>query len=236
MNGVPEAVLLEPPQRPGVTQSRTRSKARAAQPVAPAPAAQPAPDDGVQLLLLALAGMGDGGLEDGALAGAAPPWPLPPDGEVACGLERVRRLQQLGHVLGREELAVLLRARLAEQLLKAGTAAELAALLRVFDKIPERADRLAEQAQLDNSSDNQPDGFELTGLDLATSIAEARRLLAEIEAETGAAADPLPPAACGLPSAGDRPGRVPGAGGTCRRESGAAGAGDDGDDGEAEDE
>ncbi len=166
MNGAPEAMLLEHAACAAPTAPRARSQAGVMQ------SAAAELEDGAELLLWALAG---DGVEDQALTlGQAEAQPY----------ARVRQLRRLGAMLGREELAVLLRARLAEQLLKAGSAAELAALLRVFDKIPERAELQAQQVTVADGANNHPDGFEITGLDLATAVAEAQRLLAEIEDET----------------------------------------------------
>jgi hypothetical protein len=90
--------------------------------------------------------------------------------------EHLRRLEVIGQLLAGRQLAVLLRARLAEMLLAARSPKELAEAMRAFEKLPAGAG--GDGAAL------TPDGApaqELDDGDLRETMDEARRLLRELE-------------------------------------------------------
>lgn len=163
-------LLVEAPRRP----ARRSVKADAAE-------ATNGAARGLELLLWVAAGGGP----EGALAAKA------------CGVSRqalrnlrlehpeaARRameLRRLGEAISRDELSLLLRARVAEMLIQASGASELAALLRVFDKLPVLDSEAQARAEADRAAVDPLAG--ITELDLAASVAEARRLLEEIDAE-----------------------------------------------------
>lgn len=175
--GALEATLLDPP-------AATAPKARGI----PTTGDSAAPDaGGAELLLWMLAGDKRCEAEGRRALGMSVAEAQAVRAACAQRYVRVRQLRSLGALLTREDLALLFRARVAEQLLRSDSASDLAALLRVFDKVPQRAELLDSCPDSGSTNQYQPDGNSLSGLDLAECIAEAQRLLAEIESETGEA-------------------------------------------------
>lgn len=172
--GAVEATLLDPP---AASAAKARGKAAASD--------STAPETGAELLLWVLAGDRQAEADGRRALGLSIAQAKAVREECASRYERVRQLRSLGALLTRDELALLFRARLAELLLRSDSASDLAALLRVFDKVPERADLLGSSQSIAAQTQYQPDGNELSGLDLAECVAEAQRLLAEIEEEAG---------------------------------------------------
>jgi hypothetical protein len=173
--GAVEAMLLEPQAQQA---TKARGKAAASDSAAPEAA-------GNELLLWMLAGDRHCEAEGRRALGLSLAEAKAVRDTHAVRFERVRQLRCLGALLTRDELAVLFRARLAELLLRSDSASDLAALLRVFDKVPQRADLLESSPSEGHSIQYQPDGNDLSSLDLAECIAEAQRLLAQIEEEAG---------------------------------------------------
>lgn len=172
--GAVEATLLEPP----VAQTaKPRAKAAASECAAP--------ETGGELLLWVLAGDRQAEADGRRALGLSIAQAKAVREACAGRYERVRQMRHLGALLTRDELALLFRARLAELLLRSDSASDLAALLRVFDKVPERADLLDASLNATVQTQYQADGNELSGLDLAECVAEAQRLLAEIEEDAG---------------------------------------------------
>jgi hypothetical protein len=169
-----EAMLLEP-------QAAQAPKARGKA----ATCDSAAPETGGELLLWVLAGDRQSEAEGRRALGLSIAEAKTVRDACATRFERVRQLRSLGALLTRDELAVLLRARLAEVLLRSDSASDLAALLRVFDKVPQRAELLESSPGEGHATQYQPDGIDLSSLDLAECVAEAQRLLAEIESEVG---------------------------------------------------
>ena len=89
-------------------------------------------------------------------------------------VQRIRRLRAAGTAIAQGELALMARAVFAELLLNARGGSDLAALIRVFDKLPgaAEADSSSDEALLD----------EISGLSLDEAVQRARRLLSEIDA------------------------------------------------------
>ena len=81
---------------------------------------------------------------------------------------RLRQLQTAGELLDDGELLVLLRARLAEALIEARSVKELSEAARILEKLP--AGESADEADDDD-------------LSLEEAIAEARRLLKELDSD-----------------------------------------------------
>jgi hypothetical protein len=174
--GAVEATLLEPP----ATQAPVAPKARGK--VAAGDSASPEAG-GAELLLWALAGDRQCEAEGRRALGMSIAEAKAVRDAHAGRFERLRQLRNLGALLTRDDLAVLFRARLAELLLRSDSAGDLAALLRVFDKVPQPAELLDAGLDAGQAAKYQPDGNDLSSLDLAECVAEAQRLLAEIEDE-----------------------------------------------------
>jgi hypothetical protein len=89
-------------------------------------------------------------------------------------VQRIRRLRAAGAAIAQSELALMARAVFAELLLSSRGGSDLAALIRVFDKLPAGAgpDELSDEALMD----------EISGLSLGDAVERARRLLSEIDA------------------------------------------------------
>jgi hypothetical protein len=83
-------------------------------------------------------------------------------------LARLRQLSAGGELLDENELLVLLRARLGEALLEADSLRELNEAARILEKLPAAS-------SLDEAEDDE--------LSLEEAIAEARRLLAELDSD-----------------------------------------------------
>ena len=92
-------------------------------------------------------------------------------------VQRIRRLRAAGSAIAQGELALMARAVFAELLLNARGGSDLAALIRVFDKLPAGADA-------DGGSDEAL-LEEISGLSLDEAVAKARQLLSEIDAAEG---------------------------------------------------
>jgi hypothetical protein len=90
---------------------------------------------------------------------------------------RMRLLRGIGRLLERDDLLILLKARLAEQLLAAEGAGELEKLIRVLDKVPGPAGSSGQAAA--NAATAEDDDLE--GMDLDTAVAEARQLLSALD-------------------------------------------------------
>jgi hypothetical protein len=90
--------------------------------------------------------------------------------------EHLRRLEVIGRLMASEQLAVLLRARLAEMLLAAKGPRELAEAMRVYEKLPAGPpeNRVAAAAGEDLALDEG---------DLRETMDEARRLLRELDSD-----------------------------------------------------
>jgi len=89
----------------------------------------------------------------------------------AVDVEELRQLQAIGEMVRDEQLAALLRARLAEQLLAARSAKELLEAVRVYEKLPQLAGATGAQAEAAGEDDT----------DIEAAIAEARKLLSELD-------------------------------------------------------
>lgn len=88
-------------------------------------------------------------------------------------VQRIRRLRAAGAAIAQSELALMARAVFAELLLSSRGGSDLAALIRVFDKLPGAGVAgSTDEALLD----------EISGLSLDEAVAKARRLLSEIDA------------------------------------------------------
>jgi uncharacterized protein with PIN domain len=83
----------------------------------------------------------------------------------------LRLLQAIGAMVRDEQLAAVLRARLAEQLLAARSAKELLEAVRVYEKLPQLAGATGAQAEAAGEDDT----------DIEAAIAEARKLLSELD-------------------------------------------------------
>lgn len=92
--------------------------------------------------------------------------------------EQLRRMKEIGKLVVPEQLAVLLRARLLQMLLAATGPKELAEGLRVFEKLPATSARSTTDSGADAALDPQLDEDELR-----QTMAEARRLLRELESD-----------------------------------------------------
>jgi hypothetical protein len=92
--------------------------------------------------------------------------------------EQLRRMEVIGRLLFADQLAVLLRARLAQMLLAASGPKELGEALRVFEKLPAHATP-ADSDGADGAALN----LELDEGELRETMDEARRLLKELEAD-----------------------------------------------------
>jgi len=90
--------------------------------------------------------------------------------------EQLRRMEVIGKLLANEQLAVLLKARLAQMLLAAKGPKELAEAMRVFEKLP----ATTAEARADAAADAALD-LELDEGGLRETMDEARRLLRELE-------------------------------------------------------
>jgi len=90
--------------------------------------------------------------------------------------EHLRRMEVIGRLMASEQLAVLLRARLAEMLLAAKGPRDLAEAMRVFEKLPAGPpeNRAAAAAGADLALDEG---------DLRETMDEARRLLRELDSD-----------------------------------------------------
>jgi len=92
--------------------------------------------------------------------------------------KQLQRMEVIGRLLLADQLAVLLKARLAQMLLAASGPKELAEAMRVFEKLPAPAvDSRAGAADTD-----APD-LELDEGELRETMDEARRLLRELESD-----------------------------------------------------
>jgi hypothetical protein len=83
----------------------------------------------------------------------------------------LRLLQAIGAMVRDEQLAALLRARLADQLLAARSAKELYEAVRVYEKLPQLAGATGAKADAAGEDDT----------DVEAAIAEARKLLSELD-------------------------------------------------------
>jgi hypothetical protein len=101
--------------------------------------------------------------------------------EQAARYTHLRLLRAAGQRIAPDELSALMRARLAEMLLKAETATELAALLRVGERLGQSAPARGLRGTVSSSADPPVYDFD-------SAVAEARRLLSEIDAEETAKA------------------------------------------------
>ena len=97
-------------------------------------------------------------------------------------LARYRLFHAIGEILDQQHLALMLRARLAEQILTATSGKELAEAVRVFEKLPGGAKPAGGTSMAATAGvPLAGSGDELAGMDLDTAIAEARRLLTELD-------------------------------------------------------
>ena len=87
-----------------------------------------------------------------------------------------RSLRAMGQAISYEDVAARCRARALEQLLAVESPADLAVILRVFDKLPKDMGQ-SESAK----APDEDDGFEdVSEMDLDSAMEEAKRLLAEL--------------------------------------------------------
>ena len=86
-------------------------------------------------------------------------------------ISELKQLQAIGAMVRDEQLAALLRARLADRLLAARSAKELLEAVRVFEKLPQLAGAAGAQAEAPGEDDT----------DIEALIAEARKLLGELD-------------------------------------------------------
>jgi hypothetical protein len=90
--------------------------------------------------------------------------------------EHLRRMEVIGRLMASEQLAVLLRARLAEMLLAAKAPKDLAEAMRVFEKLPAGP---PESSTVDSAGAD----IALDEGDLRATMDEARRLLRELDSD-----------------------------------------------------
>lgn len=92
--------------------------------------------------------------------------------------EQLKRMEVIGRLLFADQLAVLLKARLAQMLLAASGPKELVEAVRVYEKLPAAPVPAARDA-----TDGDALDLELDEGELRETMDEARRLLKELEAD-----------------------------------------------------
>lgn len=94
-------------------------------------------------------------------------------------VEELRQLQAIGVMVREEQLAAVLRARLAEQLLAAQSPKDLYEAVRVYEKLPKLAVPAGKQA--DAAGHAVAEASPEEDINLEAAIAEARKLLSELD-------------------------------------------------------